>query len=255
MKVQDEAEASEDSATRPLIGWSVETHCYLCGMAFVEKNWNRDHVPPRRVFPSAIRRALTSDLLTLRTHVACQQAFARDEEYFFNSLLPNALAGPLGPMLSEDFKALIARDSPAKKLSETIKRNFDTRPSGLILPGGLVVLRVDGDRLTRVVWKIVRGLFAVEYGRFLPEDTARKIEIVGPFDREVPEHIIPLIARPRSGHTLTCFGQTFADSNEVKEWDGAVLYMCLLEFWGCYLLYAAFHDPDCNCERCARPAS
>jgi len=46
-----------------------------------------------------------------------------------------------------------------------------------VLPNGLIVQRVQGDRLTRTIWKIVRGLFAGEHRRFLPEDKARSIQL------------------------------------------------------------------------------
>ena len=63
--------------------WTRDTHCYLCGDALGDDS-NRDHVPPRRIFPSAIRRRLTVDLLTLRTHPRCHEVYQQDEEYFFN---------------------------------------------------------------------------------------------------------------------------------------------------------------------------
>jgi hypothetical protein len=125
-----------------------------------------------------------------------------------------------------------------------------------VLPHGLIVQRVDGSRLTRIVWKIVRGLFAVERGRFLPEDKARSIQIVGPFEREVPDYIAPFLGRPRHGHTPTCFGHTFTDSSEVQGWQQeAALHIWLLELWETHLLYAAFHDPNCACPRCTEEAA
>ncbi|MGD0917050.1 MAG: hypothetical protein ABSB22_11390 [Thermodesulfobacteriota bacterium] len=50
-----------------------------------------------------------------------------------------------------------------------VLKEFDKRPSGLILPFGKVAKRFDGQRVWRVVWKIMRGLFLKEIGRFLPD--------------------------------------------------------------------------------------
>jgi hypothetical protein len=226
--------------------------CYLCGLALDGADeTNRDHVPPRRIFPKRIRTQLKVDMLTLRTHSRCQTMFARDEEYFFYTLLPGGLQSKVGEMLAEDFRHLIAHDKIAAKLSASVRRQFEERPSGLVLPNGLVVQRVQGSRLTRIVWKIIRGLFTFERHQFLPEDKARSIQIIGPFDREVPDYIVPLLNRPRLGHTPECLGYTYADSSEIPAWTGTTLHMWLMVLWERYLLYAAFHDPSCECSRCA----
>ena len=174
------------------------------------------------------------------------------QEYFLNTFLSAALQfSKVSKQLSDDFRNLIGRDRVAERLSQTVRRQFDTRPSGLVLPHGLIVQRVAGDRLTRTIWKSVRGLFPAELGRFLPEDKAGSIQIVGPFDRDVPDYIVPFIGRPRRGHTVTCFGYTFTDSSEVKNWkEASPLHIWLVELWETHLLYAAFHDPDCRCARC-----
>ena len=132
------------------------------------------HVPPRRFFPSATRASLHQPLLTLNAHPECHKPWGKDEEYFFNSLLPGALDGPLGADLAKDFRASLKHDG-SRRLAEAVLRQFDERPSGLVLPPGRLVQRLDGTRLARVVWKIVRGLYFVERGRVLPEDTPRRL--------------------------------------------------------------------------------
>jgi hypothetical protein len=248
------AVAGDDGSVRD---WSIKTHCYLCGLPLdLNRPTNRDHVPPRRIFPKKIRSQVRGGLLTLRTHQTCQSAYARDEEYFFNTLLPNALGGPLGPALSEDFQHLIRRDQIAARLSETVRGQFEERPSGLVLPRGMVVQRVVGSRLNRTIWKIVRGLFAVECGALLPEGKARLLGISSPFDQEIPESFRPLIGRPTRGHTPRCFGYVFTDSiTELPDWVRPALHLWVLYLWETYLIHAAFHDPTCACEKCLEPAS
>jgi hypothetical protein len=230
--------------------WSPERHCYLCGQPLGD-NYNADHVPPRRIFPSQIRRDLKENLLTLKTHPSCQKAYQKDEEYFFNTLLPNALPSAVGPMLAKDFKALIERDKPSRKLSGTILRQFEERPGGLVLPHGLIVQRLQPGRVDRIVWKIVRGLHSHETGNFLSEQQPRAIEIYGPFDhREIPDYIDALRRQQPKGHTPTCFEYTLVDFSRLPGWNGPPLHAALITLWQSYLIFQGFHDPSCACDKC-----
>ena len=135
------------------------TLCYLCGEPIGRVTASMDHVPPARFFSTALRPTLRRPLLTLRTHPACHSGWDREEEYFYNSLLPSVLDAPLGPSLAADFRAS-QRHPENRRLAETVRRQFERNPGGLHLPPGLLVQRFDGARLTAVAWKIVRGLFA-----------------------------------------------------------------------------------------------
>ena len=97
----------------------------------------------------------------------------------------------------------------------------------MILPSGKVVQRVQGSRLTRVVWKMVRGLYAVEHDQLLPEDKARFIGFNHPHEPEIPDYVRPLLGRPSHGHTPLCFSYTFTSMKaELKEqWDQRIC-MC-----------------------------
>lgn len=51
------------------------TFCYLCGKVIAEgEEWNRDHVPPQRLFAKSVRQQYSSQLDWLPTHVACNSA-------------------------------------------------------------------------------------------------------------------------------------------------------------------------------------
>lgn len=55
--------------------------CYLCG-ELVREDVSDDHVPPKQFFAPIIRKNENLDqLVTLPTHKACNEAYARDEEY------------------------------------------------------------------------------------------------------------------------------------------------------------------------------
>ena len=72
------------------------------------------------------------------------------------------------------------------KLHEKVYREFDERPSGLILPDGKVAKRFDGKRVWRIVWKITRGLFFKEKGIFLPDNTPRVFDLYSSGERPKP---------------------------------------------------------------------
>ncbi len=57
------------------------------------------------------------------------------------------------------------------RIGKMISKKFDSRHSGLYLPRGKVIKRFDAERVWRVVWKIVRGLFFKDHQRLLPENT------------------------------------------------------------------------------------
>ena len=243
---------AETETVAPPLNWTRDTHCYLCGDALGDDS-NRDHVPPRRIFPSAIRRELKVDLLTLRTHPRCHAVYQRDEEYFFNALLPNALPSRVGPLLAQDFRDLVRRDSVANRLSRTIERELEGRPGELILPRDLLVQRVQPGRVDNIAWKIVRGLYTHHTNLFLPEQQPRAIEIYGPFDREHPDYVRALASRILHGHTPSCFAYTFADFREIENWTGVSLHVWLLNLWESYFIFSGFHDPSCICDRYRTP--
>jgi hypothetical protein len=67
--------------------------CYLCGKPLMGPV-NVDHVPPKLFFPDELRKGL--NLLTIPTHVACNEVWRMDEEYFVHTLVPLARGTPSG---------------------------------------------------------------------------------------------------------------------------------------------------------------
>jgi len=55
------------------------TVCYLCAKEIApDSAWDRDHVPPRQIFPKAVRRRVGPQLKWLHTHV-CSLAQGRTD--------------------------------------------------------------------------------------------------------------------------------------------------------------------------------
>jgi hypothetical protein len=112
----------------------------------------------QQLFAPKIRRKYNvSQLITLDAHQACNSAYQDDEDYFVRTLTPFARGSEAGNAIYAkvlgDF-----RTGKQVPLTKMVLEEFDPNPSGLLLPGGKVVKRFQGERLRRVAWKIVRGL-------------------------------------------------------------------------------------------------
>lgn len=63
------------------------------------------------------------------------------------------------------------REGKNEGLAFMIKNEFQDRaPAGIAFPDERIAKRYDDERVNRVIWKIVRGLFHHEAGQHLPED-------------------------------------------------------------------------------------
>ena len=120
---------------------------------------------------------------------------------------------------------------------------MDSRPSGLILPGDKAVLRVDGARIKRVVWKIVRGLWFLEHGKALPEDTHFLHDIREPHNRatsEFEEFWNQVRAQPSRGDYQAVFAHKYLKFEQ----DGETLHGWAMLLWDRVIVYCMHFDPD-----------
>ncbi len=122
---------------------------------------------------------------------------------------------------------------------------FQHAPSGIILPPGLVAKRLEGDRVRRVAWKIIRGLYFHEFEQVLPEYTPNSLEIVAP-DRPPPERFLAVLHDlPSRGSYPGVFDYKYKHFPEISDFN----YWGML-LWDRLILIMAFHSPNCSCERC-----
>jgi len=142
--------------------------CYLCGME-LEGKIDRDHVPPKQFYATNIRKKHNPNLFTLPVHHSCNKAYQKDEDYFVHSIAPLTKESYSGSEIWKDITHKFQRPE-GFRIGKMISKEFDSRPSGLYLPRGKVIKRFDAERVWRVVWKIVRGLFFKEHQRLLPEN-------------------------------------------------------------------------------------
>src|SRR5262249_28449091 len=119
-----------------------------------------------------------SQLATLLTHRACNGSYKMDEEYFTQALAPSAIDSPSGYAVVRDFAEKHRKGHT--KLGYKVLKEFTDRPSGLYLPGELMVKRLEGARIRRVTWKLVRGLYTIENRSLLPDSTPFLMELIEP---------------------------------------------------------------------------
>ncbi|MBI1989608.1 MAG: hypothetical protein HYS65_07720 [Betaproteobacteria bacterium] len=132
-------------------------------------------------------------------------------------------------------------------LVHKVLQEFERKPSGIVLPPNLIAKRLEGERVHRVVWKIIRGLYFHHFNEVLPEWVPNGLEIVPP-DRPPPkEFLIGLPDDPIHGQYPGVFDYKFAKFPEVHNFN----YWAML-LWDRIILIVTFHDPACYCEHCTQ---
>jgi len=216
--------------------------CYLCGES-LDGEINVDHLPPRQFYGKEIRKTNNPQLLTLPVHKNCNKSYQYDEDYFVNTLAPFGKNSNSGRAVLKDIGRRF-RKGDNVGLIHTVLNEFDHRPSGINLPKDKVVKRFQGDRVHRVAWKIVRGLFFLHEKSVLPENTASKLDIIAP-DEHPPDYFFSLNDKPFLGKYPGVFDYKYAQFPEVHN---SFLWGILL--WDSLIMLMAFHSPDCRCDTC-----
>jgi hypothetical protein len=221
--------------------------CYLCGEPIdpARHRWNRDHVPPRRLFASAVRKQFhVSELKSLPTHVHCNTAAERDEAYFVVSFA-GQVQTDVAMEVMKDIRRQ-ARMGEGLGLLRTVMKQFGQ----IVGPRGEVMFTYDTNRVNRFLWKIARGLFALETGRVLPQDPPRGIELVNP--KTMPDELAAIRWFPAVRNTgpLGRYGRVF-DYKWIGWKDGNLRgHAMAMNFWDGLVAALLFHDPGCACGLC-----
>lgn len=137
--------------------------CALCGK---RRKLTKDHIPPRSLFPKG------TPLIKVQSCEECNQGSSKDDE-FLRLLLTMPLGAhkipqisPLVAPLLRSFGKREARGYVGGFLG-SIEQIDVTTPGGVFL-GRVPTFRVDPARITRILRKIVRGLFYKEFKTPLP---------------------------------------------------------------------------------------
>ena len=222
----------------------IET-CYLCAEALTDPI-SDDHVPPRQLYGKAIRRKHNPNLLTLPVHKSCNASYQHDEDYFVYSMSSLAVRTYSGKSVIDDIKRRFEEGKQQRLLSMAWKE-WEKRPSGLVLPAGKMAKRIDGKRIYRVAWKIVRGLFFYHERKLVRETTPNRVEYVAP-DTRPPTPFFTLNEQPNLGQYPGVFDFRYRQFPEAHNlWYWAML------FWDAFMVLLAFHDTECDCTVCQEP--
>jgi len=215
----------------------------LCGKPLSGET-NRDHVPPRQFFPEEVRKTLDPQLDTVPVHASCNSAHRADEEYFAYSL--GALAGEsaAGGALWRD-QSRRFKEGELKGLAMKVLGEFERRDADPELPEGKVFKRVDRQRASRVMWKIVRGLYFLDRKEILPDEIDATIEIVEP-ERKCPTEYDYVLAQQSQGRYRGVF-----DYKSVVLGNKLKLEMWAMLFWDRVMVFVTFHALTCACDDCA----
>jgi hypothetical protein len=163
--------------------------CYLCGEP-LRGPTNKDHIRPHFYFAPAIRKQYgLTELVTTRVHSHCNTSYQMDEEYLAYTLMPYIRKSEAGLSLYNDILAKFRRGKNVP-LIRRVFAEFDSRPSGLVLPFGHRLHRRDGQRIQRVAWEIVRGLHFHRTGEVLRSDLTVACTVTTPDDDKPPDHFI-----------------------------------------------------------------
>ena len=218
-----------------------ENICYLCGEALTEIS--ADHVPPRQFYAPPLRVAVNFDrLVTVPAHQACQGAYSMDEEYFTRQLAPLA-AGTTAANALNNYNADRFLRGIKVPLTKQILGSFEARPSGLHLPGGKILVRVNGARIRRVIWKLTRGLHFIETGKFLPIATRYNAELLVP-EATVDPEFAELWEAVKAAEEKGAYKGVFAYKYRRFEAEGTVIHGWAMLVWDRIMLYVVHPDSE-----------
>jgi hypothetical protein len=222
------------------------TRCYLCGQAIdaAHEVWDRDHVPPKRIFPSRLRESFSPNLTWLPTHRACNHKWRADEEYFVVSF-----AGHVHTPVAAEVMRDIDR-AARQRHGLRVLRDVVSRLGKIEGPHGERVYSFDRNRVDRFLWKIVRGIYYAESGLVLPERTLGAIYFVSPQQTGEQLAAIPWFPAVRDTESMGKYGAVF--DFKWLGWNDAGIrgHAVAMMFWNGLIAAALFHDPTCACTTC-----
>ena len=222
------------------------TLCYLCLEPLLEgQPWDRDHVPPQRIFGKDLRRQFGLQLEWLPTHRVCNNAAKSDEEYFVLALAGHHRT-PTGEAVWRDIERG-AKKGHALGLIKRIVGQFGT----VTLADGSTTFGLE-PRAKTAAWKIIRGLYALRSPMPLSVDQPHLVEIVPRSEtgRRLADH--PWFPLVRDTEPLGRYGAVFD-----YKWIGIPVlgiraHGFAMLLWDSLIVTGLFHDPSCTCKDCRK---
>ena len=147
-------------------------YCAYCNS---KKATTSDHVPPKSFFP----KPLPANMITVPSCDECNNNKGKDEKYFLATFMfSEAGVTSSGKKLWEQklYRMYKKNTGLRHKIVKSVKRLNVFTPSGIFIRRGLAI-GMDEVRLSKVIDKIVRGLYFFEYKTYL----SNSIEILSQF--------------------------------------------------------------------------
>lgn len=217
--------------------------CYLCGLP-LEGQIDRDHVPMKQLYGKEFRKTENPDLFKLPTHRSCNRSFQKDEDYFVYSFIPVARDSLAGNMVADDVAKRAKSGEQIPLLHKVFKQYTESRIDSI---GNMRLVEMDGTRVWRVIWKIVKGLYYRENGKYLIDNVPRRESLYGPDDQfsDIIKEFIK--EKPSRADYPRVFDYRYITIAELHN-----AHYFLLAFWETVVFEVLFHDPNCSCEVCVK---
>ena len=141
-----------------------ESRCVYCGGTATTD----DHVPPKNIFP----RPLPSNLVTVRSCETCNCGSSKDDEYFRSVLVfrDGVAESDVGSQVWETVRRSLRRPQ-AKRFAQSLANSIFDKPveteHGIFL-GTAPAMSIDRERIERVIYRTVRGLYFHHFHRSIP---------------------------------------------------------------------------------------
>lgn len=139
----------------------IDKKCYWCGSQAISV----DHVPPENLF----EKPYPNNLITVPACKKHNECFFSDEEWFRNYIIGMSFLKRGIRMWADKGKRSVQRNL---KIGNEMKANL------IDIDDGLTAIKFDKERTSRVIEKIVRGLYFHHFKKRLPE----KIDLVIEFN-------------------------------------------------------------------------
>ena len=231
---------------------AANQRCYLCAEPIEShQNWDRDHVPPRRIYGARIKRTIAPQLRWLPTHTHCNASYRADEEYVITALAPAALTHdrhavptPAAGSVIEDIIEARLKGHGTGLLRSTL-RNWGT----VLGPNKEVVFEIDWHRFDRVAWKVVRGIYCLDTGRVLEPAWPCRIELFSSV--MVPKALAnPAIRAVLTTHSMSHAGHVFDYKWGCFVGPGDFRgHLILMLWWDSLLISVGFKEPQGDAVR------
>ena len=137
----------------------------------------REHVPPLQFFPKALRAEVNPNLQTVPSHLRCNAASRKDEEYFYHGIAVHVAGSHprMGPILFNDLKRRQHRPQTPAMIRRILANAGTTTRGGIILPAPLVEVSLDLCRLEQVALKVAQCIYYLDCGAYLPKALCKDI--------------------------------------------------------------------------------